>query len=119
MQAPAGVAGGGLGEEWVAEDIGGSEGGEGVGVDSDIVLADLEDGGTPWDEFAWGICVGMARNQREYAAKWGSSKRGGGRAADGVPGWGRWGGGLLPSCSRGFIGGWRWRCTNGSCGLRH
>ena len=37
---------GGLGEEWVAEDMEGVQGGEGGGVvDSDIVLTDPEDGG--------------------------------------------------------------------------
>ena len=78
MQAPAGVPGG-LGEDWVAEDMEGVEGGKGgEGVDSEIVLADPEDGGTPRDKFAWGIWVGMVRNQREYGAKWGVSKKGGG-----------------------------------------
>ena len=31
-------------------------------MDSDVVLTDPEDGGTPWDKFAWGIWVGMVRN---------------------------------------------------------
>ena len=69
---------GGLREERVAEDVEGVEGGEGGGVvDSDIVLTDPEEGGTPWDKFAWGIWVGMVRNQREYGTKWGGSKKGG------------------------------------------
>ena len=73
---------GGLGEEWA------DEGMEGAGVDADITLSDPEDGGTPWDKFAWGIWVGMVRNQREYGAKWGGSKKGGGWAGGVVPGWG-------------------------------
>ena len=109
---------GGLGEEWVAEDMEGVEGGEGGGVDSDIVLADPEDGGTPYDKFAWGIRVGMVGKQREYGAKWGGSKKrgGGGQQMESQAG-GE--GALLLLCSRGFIGGWRWRCTGGSCALRH
>ena len=44
---------GGLGEEWVAEDMEGVEGGAGTdALDFDIVLTDPEDGGTPWDKFA-------------------------------------------------------------------
>ena len=79
MQAPKGVVGGGLGEERVAEDMEGVEGGEGEwGVDSDMILTDSEDGGTPWDKFAWVISVGMVPNQQEHGAKWGGSKKGGG-----------------------------------------
>ena len=79
---------GGLGEEWADEGLEGVEGGEGgAGADADITLSDLEDGGTPRDRFAWGISVGMVRNQREYGTKWGGSKRGGlGRGRGG--GWG-------------------------------
>ena len=44
-------------------------------MDSDIVITDPEDGGTLWDKFAWGVWVGMVRNQREYGAKWGGSKQ--------------------------------------------
>ena len=61
---------GGLGEEWADEGMEGVEGGEGgAGGDADITLSDPEDGGTLWDNFAWGIWVGMVRNQREYGAK--------------------------------------------------
>ena len=68
---------GGLGEESVAEDMEVVEGGDGGGaVDSDIDPTDPEDGRTPWDKFAWGISVGMVRNQRKYGAKWGGSKKG-------------------------------------------
>ena len=55
----------------------GRSGGGGAGndtPDSDIVIKDPEDGGTPWDNFAWGVWVGMVWNQREYGAKWGGSK---------------------------------------------
>ena len=45
-----------LGEEWADEGMEGVEGGEGgAGADADITLLDPEDGGTPWDKFAWGI----------------------------------------------------------------
>ena len=44
---------GGVGEEWVAEDMEGVEAGDGgVALDSDVVLTDPEDRGTPWDIFA-------------------------------------------------------------------
>ena len=68
---------GGLGEEWVAEDMEGVKGGDGGGaVDSNIVQTGPEDGGTPWDKFAWGIWVGMVPNKREYGTKWAGSKKG-------------------------------------------
>ena len=48
----------------MAEDMEGVEGGAGTDtLDSDIVLTDPEDGGTPWDKFVWGVWVGMVRNQ--------------------------------------------------------
>ena len=50
-------------------------------MDFDNVITDLEDRGTPWDNFAWGISVGMVRIQRDYRAKWGGFKK----AASGQP----------------------------------
>ena len=44
-------------------------------LDSDIVITDPEDGGTPWDKYAWGFWVGMVRNPCEYGAKRGGSKK--------------------------------------------
>ena len=56
------------------EEEGGMEGGEegGEGGDGEMVITDPEDGGTPWDRFAWGIWLGMVKNQREYGAKRGN-----------------------------------------------
>ena len=54
------------------------EGVEGAGedaLDSDIIIIDLEDRGTPWDKFAWGIWLGMVRMECEYGARWGGSTR--------------------------------------------
>ena len=39
-------------------------------LDFDIFIMDLEDGGTTWRKFAWGVWVGMVRNQRVYGARW-------------------------------------------------
>ena len=108
---------GGLGEEWVAEDMEGVEGGAGNDtLHSDIVNTDPEDKGTPWDKFAWGVWVGMVQNQREYGAKWGGSKK----AASGQPLEAKGGGegGWRPSRSLGSIGGWRLLCIRGSCASR-
>ena len=53
---------GGLGEEWVAEDMEGIEGG-GWGRGGGIRHCPDRSGrrGSPWDKFAWGIWVGMVR----------------------------------------------------------
>ena len=74
-------------------------------MDADITLSDLEDGGTPWDKFAWGIWVGMVRNQREYGAKWGGSKRGGGGQGASSQGGGEGGGGVAAITQPGFYRG--------------
>ena len=87
---------GGLGEELADEGMERLEGGEGgAGVDAGITLSDPEDGGTPWDKFAWGIWLGMVRHQLEYGAKWGGSKRGWGGQGATSQGGGEGGVGLL------------------------
>ena len=80
--------------------------GEGGGaVDSDIVLTDPQDGGTPWDKFAWGIWVGMVRNQWEYGAKWGGSKKGVSGQQTESKGRGEGGGGVVAITQPGFYRG--------------
>ena len=74
-------------------------------LDFDIVITDPEDRGTPFDKFAWGVCVGIVRNQRENGAKWGGSKI----AALGQPseakGAGEGGGGVAAITQLGFYRG--------------
>ena len=105
-------------ERDVEEEERGMEGVEegGEGGDGGMVITDPEDGGTPWDWFAWGIWVEMVKNQREYGAKWGNSKRKGEAAAGRSGGASSSGGGgsVAPITQPGFIGGWRWRCTKGN-----
>ena len=81
------------------------EGGE--GGDGGTVITDPEDGGTPWERFAWGIWVGMVKNQREYGAKWGNSKRKGEVGAAGSGGASSSGGGVFcgPHYATGFLSG--------------
>ena len=106
---------GGLGE-WVVENMKGVEGGAGTNtLDSDTVLTDREDGGTPWDPFAWRVWVGMVRNQCEYGAKWGSSKKTASGQQPETKGVGDGGGGGgQPLHSLGFKAGWKWPCIRGN-----
>ena len=97
---------GGLGEEWVAEDMEGVEGVAGTDtLDSDIVLLDPEDGGSPWDKFAWGVWVGTVRNRREYGAKWGGSKKTASGQQSEAKGGGERGGGVAAITQSGFYRG--------------
>ena len=109
----------GLGEEWLAEDMEGVEGGAGTNIlDSDIVLTDPEDGGTPWDKFAGG---GMGGDGPESARVWGQvgwlQKDCLWATVGDQGGWGRrrGGGGWRPLHSLGSTGGWKWPCIRGNC----
>ena len=96
----------------------------GRGGDGEMVITDPEDGGTPWDRFARGIWVGMVKNQREYGAKWGNSKRKGETGASGSGGASSAGGGgggfCCPHYAAGFLSGGgggatrRWHYTRGN-----
>ena len=79
----------------MAEDMEGVEGGAGSDtMDPDIVITGPEDGGTPWDWFAWRVLVGMVWKKRDYGAKWGGSKKDASGQPSEARGWGRGGGGV-------------------------
>ena len=105
---------GGLEEEWADEGMEGVEGGEGGRMPT-LRCRIQRMGGRPGISLpgasGWAWCATSGS-----MAPSGGARRGGGVCRGRPPGEGARGRvGLLLLRSRGFIGGWRWHCTRGSC----